>query len=162
MSKFEDIGVENFRKALHLNGGNLSKTAAVLGVSRSRLYSYANEHPDWKEAIADERGNFLDECLASARVLALGIGDYEEEFDPKLGKKVRKMVGWRNMPDGNMLRFLIARLGAKEGFGDYQRMTEVLNDTTNKIESIEINVTYNKKEDLELQNRMKKSDEGKV
>lgn len=162
MSKYDEIGIDNFRKALRLNGGNLTKAAAALGVSRSSLYRYAEEHPEWKEVISDERGNFLDECLASARVLALGIGEFEEQYDPELGKKVRKMVGWRNMPDGNMLRFLIARLGAKEGFGDYQRMTEDLNDTTNKIESIEINVTYNKKEDLELQNRMKKGDEGKV
>jgi len=161
MSKFEDIGVETFRKALRLNGGNLSKTAAALGVSRSRLYSYANEHPDWKEAITDERGNFLDECLASARVLALGIGEFEEEFDPELGKKVRKMVGWRNMPDGNMLRFLIARLGAKEGFSEYQQ-AEDPNESANRVESIEVNVTYNRKEDLELQKRMKKGDEGKV
>ena len=161
MSKFEDIGVETFRKALRLNGGNLSKTAAVLGVSRSRLYSYANEHPDWKEAITDERGNFLDECLASARVLALGIGEFEEEFDPELGKKVRKMVGWRNMPDGNMLRFLIARLGAKEGFSEYQQ-AEDPNESANRVECIEVNVTYNRKEDLELQKRMKKGDESKV
>lgn len=162
MGKFDNISIEMFRKALQLNGGNLSKAAQALNVSRSQLYKQCEKHEDWKEALDDSRGAFLDDCLSSARVLALGVGEYEEVFDPELGKKVRKMVGWRNMPNSDMLRFLIARLGAKEGFGDYQRQKEELGGDSDRIESIEINVTYNSKEDLELQQRMKKKDEGKV
>lgn len=160
MGKFENISIETLRKTLKATGGNLSKTAEALGVNRTNLYKYAKNNPEWEEAIADSRGNFLDDCLSTARVLALGIGKFEEEFDPELGKKVRKMVGWESMPDTNMLRFLIARLGAKEGFGDYQRGADN-EGNSDRIDTIEIEVTYNKKEDLDLQKRMKK-DEAEV
>ncbi len=157
MGKFDNIDVEMLKKALKATGGNLSKAAEILNVSRYQIYEIAKKNPEWKQAIADSRGNFLDDCLSTARVLALGIGKFEEVFDPEQGRKVRKLVGWESMPDSNMLRFLIARLGAKEGFGDYQRGSSNDGDS-DRIDSIEIEVTYNKKEDLELQKKVKKDE----
>lgn len=71
MAKKPDI--ETFRKVLRNSGGNLTKLAATFKVARKTVYEWAKEDSDFKDAISDERGSLVDECLVSARVLALGI-----------------------------------------------------------------------------------------
>ena len=67
------------------------------------------EDSDFKDAISDERGSLVDECLVSARVLALGIPEKDENGN---------FVGWRERPDGYMIRYLLSTLGKNEGFGE--------------------------------------------
>lgn len=59
--------------------------------------------------MSDERGSLVDECLVSARVLALGIPEKDENGN---------FVGWRERPDGYMIRYLLSTLGKNEGFGE--------------------------------------------
>lgn len=107
MGKKPDIS--KFREVLHKTGGNLSKVAAVFNVTRKTVYDWARADSQFKDAITDERGSLVDECLVSARVLALGIPEKDENGN---------FIGWRERPDGHMIRYLLSTLGRKEGFGD--------------------------------------------
>ena len=105
MGKKPDIS--KFREVLHKTGGNLSKVAAVFNVTRKTVYDWARADSQFKDAITDERGSLVDECLVSARVLALGIPEKDENGN---------FIGWRERPDGYMIRYLLSTLGRKEGF----------------------------------------------
>lgn len=109
MGKKPDIS--KFREILHKTGGNLSKVAAVFNVTRKSVYDWAKADEQFKDAISDERGSLVDECLVSARVLALGIPEKDEKGN---------FIGWRERPDGYMIRYLLSTLGRKEGFGEIQ------------------------------------------
>lgn len=105
--------IEDFRKAVRKSGGNLTKVAATFKVARKTIYQWAKEDSEFKDAISDERGALVDECLVSARVLALGIPEKDENGN---------FVGWRERPDGYMIRYLLSTLGRNEGFGEVQEM----------------------------------------
>ena len=100
--------IEDFRKILRKSGGNLTKVAATFKVARKTVYQWAKEDDEFKDAISDERGALVDECLVSARVLALGIPEKDKDGN---------FVGWRERPDGYMIRYLLSTLGKSEGFG---------------------------------------------
>ena len=88
--------IEDFRKILRKSGGNLTKVAATFKVARKTVYQWAKEDVEFKDAISDERGALVDECLVSARVLALGIPEKDKDGN---------FVGWRERPDGYMIRY---------------------------------------------------------
>ena len=77
--------IEDFRKIVRKSGGNLTKVASTFKVARKTIYQWAKEDSDFKDAISDERGSLVDECLVSARVLALGIPEKDENGN---------FVGW--------------------------------------------------------------------
>lgn len=112
--------IEVFREALRKTGGNLTKVAAVFKVARKTIYEWAKEDPGFKDAISDERGSLIDDCLVSARVIALGIPEKDENGN---------FLGWRERPDGNMLRYLLSTLGRKEGFGETQELDKDIDRT---------------------------------
>ncbi len=97
-----------FQKAVEKYGGNLTKVAKSFGVSRTQVYKWMEDKPELKTALNDARGSLFDDCLSTAKVVALGIPDVQNG----------KIVGWLERPDGNMLRYLISSLGKKEGFGE--------------------------------------------
>lgn len=109
MRKKPDIS--KFREILHKTGGNLTKVAATFRVTRKTVYAWAKADDKFKDAITDERGALVDECLVSARVLALGIPEKDEKGN---------FIGWRERPDGYMIRYLLSTLGRKDGFGEPQ------------------------------------------
>lgn len=100
--------IEAFRTAVEKYGGNLTKVAEAFNTSRTNLYKWLKSDNDFQMVVDDARGKMFDECLSTARVLALGVAKVE-------GGKV---VGWEERPDGNMLRYLLGTLGKKEGFGE--------------------------------------------
>lgn len=110
--------IDVFREVLRKSGGNLTRVAVTFKVARKTVYQWAKEDSDFKDAISDERGSLVDDCLVSARVLALGIPEKDENGN---------FVGWRDRPDGNMLRYLLSTLGRNEGFGDIQKLDGDLN-----------------------------------
>ena len=130
--------IETFRKVLRKFGGNLTKVAATFKVARKTVYEWAKDDSDFKDAISDERGSLVDECLVSARVLALGIPEKDENGN---------FVGWRDRPDGNMLRYLLSTLGRNEGFGDIQKLDGDMNQP-------EAPRTLTKEEAKELWNKL--------
>lgn len=141
MSKKPNIS--KFREVLHKMGGNLTKVAAIFKVTRKSIYDWAKEDPEFRNAITDERNSLVDECLVSARVLALGIPEKDEKGN---------FVGWRERPDGYMIRYLLSTLGRNEGFG------ESIDITTNGKDmvappSVNVQVVTNDTNLLELQDK---------
>lgn len=100
--------IEAFRTAVEKYGGNLTKVAEAFNTSRTNLYKWLKSDNAFQMVVDDARGKMFDECLSTARVLALGVAKVE-------GGKV---IGWEERPDGNMLRYLLGTLGKKEGFGE--------------------------------------------
>lgn len=136
MVKKPNIGV--FREVLRKSGGNLTRVAATFKVARKTVYQWAKEDTEFKDAISDERGSLVDECLVSARVLALGIPEKDEDGN---------FIGWRERPDGNMVRYLLSTLGRNEGFGDVQKLDGDMNQP-------EAPRTLTKEEAKELWNKL--------
>lgn len=97
-----------FREAAEKCGGNITKVAKAFGVSRTQVYAWINNDEKYKAVIEDSRGTLFDDCLSTARVLALGIPDVKDG----------KVVGWIERPDSFMVRYLLGTLGRKEGFGE--------------------------------------------
>lgn len=97
-----------FREAAEKYGGNITKIAKAFNVSRTQVYNWVNNYGEYKTVIEDSRGSLFDDCLSTARVLALGIPDVRDG----------KVVGWIERPDSFMVRYLLGTLGRKDGFGD--------------------------------------------
>ena len=116
--------IEDFRKILRKSGGNLTKVAATFKVARKTVYQWAKEDVEFKDAISDERGALVDECLVSARVLALGIPEKDKDGN---------FVGWRERPDGYMIRYLLSTLGKSEGFGEESEDSDIPTDIEHGI-----------------------------
>lgn len=116
--------IEDFRKVVRKSGGNLTKVAATFKVARKTIYQWAKEDSEFKDAISDERGALVDECLVSARVLALGIPEKDENGN---------FVGWRERPDGYMIRYLLSTLGRNEGFGEESEDADIPTDIDHGI-----------------------------
>ena len=112
--------LKQFREVAQACGGTMSRMAVALGVNRVTVWKWCDADPEFRAVIEEHRGKLLDECLKVARLTALGI--------PKLDKD-KKVIGWKEKPDGLMLRYLIGTLGRKEGFGESV-------DITSKGESI--------------------------
>ena len=100
--------LEEFKTALEKTGGNLSDTAKLLGVMRQTVWNWAKEDEDFASAISASRKQMLDQCISTARMIALGIPITENG----------KFVGWQVAPDSNMLRYLMSTLGRDEEFGE--------------------------------------------
>lgn len=100
--------LKTFEAAVTKYGGNLSKVADSFKTSRTQVYRWVNADKSFKEIVNDARMRLFDECLATARVVSVGVPDIQNG----------KMVGWIEKPDSNMLRYLIGCLGRNEGFGE--------------------------------------------
>ena len=106
--------IEKFREAMTKYRGNLSQVARAFGVSRHAVYDWINKNSEYKNALDDARGEFLDEVVATARVVALGIPLKDDNGN---------FAGYQIPPDGSMLRYLMSTLGRSEGFGEHIDVT---------------------------------------
>ena len=84
--------------------------AKALNVARKTIYAWCNANEEYQAVLDEYKGKLLDECLKVARITALGI--------PILDKKTNTVIGWKERPDGQMLRYFISTLGKKEGYGE--------------------------------------------
>ena len=101
--------IEKFREAMTKYRGNLSQVARAFGVSRHAVYDWIKKEPDFGLVRDDARGEFLDEVISTARVVALGIPLKDDKGN---------FAGYQIPPDGSMLRYLLSTLGRAEGFGE--------------------------------------------
>lgn len=106
--------IEKFKEAMTKYRGNLSQVAKAFGVSRHAVYDWINKNSEYKNALDDARGEFLDEVVATARVVALGIPLKDDNGN---------FAGYQIPPDGSMLRYLLSTLGRSEGFGEHIDVT---------------------------------------
>lgn len=112
--------LERFAEVVESCRGVIGKVAEALMVDRTTIYNWCNKDERYQAIIDNYKGKFLDECIKSGRILALGI--------PKLDSK-KQVIGWKEKPDGQMLRYFISTLGRREGYGEHV-------DITSKGESI--------------------------
>lgn len=124
---YKKPSAKDFEEAVKSLGGNLTKVAEHFQVDRWTVYDWRAKDPDFARIIKNERTKLFDTCLTSARVLSVGIPRYDYERDPltdeilynqKTGEPIRRQVGWAAIPDGNMIRYLLSKLGHEEGFGE--------------------------------------------
>ena len=134
--------LEQFKKLVRQANGNLSRVADELGVPRSTVESWKNSEPEYKRVVRDARMRLFDKCLITSEVLAMGIPIKDDEG---------KFIGWEEKPDGNMLRYLMGKLGVEEGFGDTPNGAQPIDSEEVEPSNISINVTYNEKKHLDLQ-----------
>lgn len=135
MRKVPDI--ETFRNIAQTQNGHKANIAYKFGVSRSTLDKWIKENPVFYNIINDARMRKIDDCIDRAYQLAVGIPEIE-------GKKI---IGWKERPDGNMLRYLLSTLGRNEGFGDIQKLDGDMNQP-------ETPRTLTKEEAKELWNKL--------
>lgn len=102
--------LDEFEEFVRKTGGNLSQTAGLCGVSRQTVHNWIKEDPQFKNVVTDSRKKLFDQCLDAARIVALGV----PHIDPASGQ----ILGWKEKPDGQMLRYLLSTLGRDEGFGE--------------------------------------------
>lgn len=102
--------LDEFEDAIRKTGGNLTQTAGLLGVSRQIVHKWVRDEEGYKAVVQDSRKKLFDQCLDAARIVALGI----PHVDPATGH----IIGWKEKPDGQMLRYLMSTLGRDEGFGE--------------------------------------------
>ena len=108
--KYKMPTIKRFREAVEATGGNLSETAKLLGVSRTSIWLWAKDDEEFAEAIDESRKQLLDSCIATSRLVALGV--------PVIDKETKQFMGWETPPDSTMLRYLMGTLGRNEGFGE--------------------------------------------
>ena len=123
MKKTKKPTLEALKEALEKTQGNLTNTAVLLGCCRASLWEWGKRDPKFAQVIDDSRKKFLDNCLTTARVVALGIPVIE-------GGKV---TGWKERPDSQMLRYFISTLGRNEGFGENLDITTNGKDINQQI-----------------------------
>lgn len=99
--------LDEFADAVAKTNGNLSDAAVILHVSRQSMYNWIKADEEFAQVVNDSRKKMFDECLSTARILALGIPNVEKG----------KLIGWKERPDGQMLRYFLQTLGRDEGFG---------------------------------------------
>lgn len=129
--------LSDFEKAIYKARGNLTIVAKHYEVARSTVYTWINADERFKTALLDARGRMLDECIAVSRVVALGIPEKDAEG---------KIIGWRERPDSNMLKYLLSTLGRAEGFGE-QTTVAITRGSVPIRQWIENNKTKTKKTD---------------
>lgn len=142
MRKYKKPTAKRFRGALEATGGNLSETAKLLGVRRTTIWLWAKDDEEFAEAIDDVRKQFLDTCIATSRLVALGkpIVNDKGEFE-----------GWQVPPDSQMLRYLMGTLGRNEGFGENITLTHTADEGVDISRWIEKEIEEKQKASREMQ-----------
>lgn len=133
-----------FREAVRKYRGNMTKVAEAFGVTRVTVANWMNTNDEWKQVVRDARMRLFDDCLIAGELLATGIPIKDENG---------KFIGWDKAPDGQMIRYFLSTLGQQEGFSD--TMETATDKPLDSVlpKKIEVNVVYNSKEDLELQEK---------
>ena len=100
--------IEEFAKVLKATDGNLTAAATVIKCDRSTIREWANNDPEFQKTIDNSRRGLLDQCIQTAKTVAMGIPLRENG----------QITGWVSPPDPGMLRYFMSTLGRDEGFGD--------------------------------------------
>lgn len=101
----------DFSRVMEEVKGNVSNAARMLGVSRMTIMNWCKSDVEFGNVLSDSRKSLLDKCISTAQLLAMGIPELDED---------KRIIGWKEKPDGSMLRYFMSTLGQDEGFS--QRM----------------------------------------
>ena len=106
--------LKQFQEVAKSCNGIITGIAARFGVFRSTVYDWMDEDASFKNTIDEYRGQLVDTCLKTADLLARGI--------PIIDEDTKTLLGWKEKPDGQMIRYLLGVYGKREGFGE-ERIT---------------------------------------
>ena len=127
LEKYKKPTAEVFERLMSQTGGNITKVAAALRCDRSSISKWRKADPEFDRIIRNERAKLFDECLATARMVALGLAAREVVLDDngnpvrdENGNVKRQFAGWIEKPDPNMFRYFMSTLGKDDGFGESQ------------------------------------------
>ena len=109
---YKKPSLKKFKEVVDACRGARGEVAKALNVNRMTINNWCKADPSFQACFAEFNGKLLDECIKSARLLALGIAKTKKVN----GKSV--ITGWKERPDGQMLRYLIGKLGRDEGFAE--------------------------------------------
>ena len=118
--------IEKFKEAMKIHRGNLSQVARAFGVSRHAVYDWINKNSEYKSVLDDARGEFLDDVISTARLLATGIPLKDSDGN---------FAGYQIPPDPSMCRYILSTLGRNDGFGE---RIDVKADVTTKERLISV------------------------
>ena len=104
--------LRRFKEVAMKCNGNISAMASALRVNRRTIYDWIQSEESYKAIVDEFRGRLLDKCIETAELFANGVPIYIESENKAV------FAGWKGLPDGNTLRYLISTLGRKEGFGE--------------------------------------------
>ncbi len=121
--------LKQFQEVAKSCNGIITGIAARFNVFRSTVYDWMDEDASFKNTIDEYRGQLVDTCLKTADLLARGI--------PIIDEQTKTLMGWKEKPDGQMIRYLLGVYGKREGFGE-ERL------------SINANIDYEKLSDSQL------------
>lgn len=134
-----------FSQIVEKCGGNLTNVAKALDVSRKTIWQWCEHDQRFKDAVEEQKMRIFDKCLSTAQAVCLGIPDYQIIVDPVTGTETKRMVGWIERPDSNMLRYMLGQLGKAEGFGEHLDITSN-GKTVGQAKPIKIMVVHSKEE----------------
>lgn len=110
MGYYKKPTLKKFIRVCETCKGTVGQIAKAFNVTRKTVYDWCHADEQFQAAIDEYKGQLLDECIRSARAVAIGI--------PEVDPVTKKIVGWKEKPDGYMLRYLMSTLGRREGFGE--------------------------------------------
>lgn len=96
------VPVSTAADAIRRAGGVIAAAARALGVHRSTLYAWADEHDEIREAIDDARETTLDEAEAGLAAFVLGTVK---------GQTTRERL--------DAIKYTLRTLGRSRGYGDH-------------------------------------------
>lgn len=140
--------IETFRKVCSAKGGIISHIAVAFDVSRNAIYNWCKDDASFKEALDDATEEFLDLAESQLRKLVQGIPEVTVDEN---GNKV--LAGWKERPSEAAVFFTLKTKGRKRGYSERFDMDITTGGNSIAPRKVEINVVYNKKEDLEMQTR---------
>ncbi len=115
--------IKTFKKVVEQCNGNITAIAQNFDVYRTTVYDWCDSNPEFAKCIEEYRGRLVDRCMKTAELLSCGVPIIEDN----------KFQGWKERPDGNMLRYLLGVFGKREGFTndinlatriDYTKLTD--------------------------------------
>ena len=98
--------LKRFKELSEKHGGNQTKIAEEIGVSRITVRFWCKNDKEFDNVIKNQRAKAFDDIYKSAVHLASGIPLYHNG----------KFAGWKERPDPTISKYLLGVLGREEGF----------------------------------------------
>ncbi|MBR3830969.1 MAG: hypothetical protein IKJ52_06930 [Muribaculaceae bacterium] len=98
--------LKRFKELSEKHGGNQTKIAEEIGVSRITVRFWCKNDEEFDNVIKNQRAKAFDDIYKSAVHLASGIPLYRNG----------KFAGWKERPDPTISKYLLGVLGREEGF----------------------------------------------
>lgn len=108
---YKKPSLEAFKAVANACCGIMAEMADRLGVSRSVLYVWCENDPEFKAAVEDARDQFLDLAETNLRRLISGVPKFTKDENGE-----DQFAGWEVRPSEQAIIFLLKTRGKKRGY----------------------------------------------